>query len=81
MSSSKPYWDVDKLLIRTKDLIIVGAALWAIFVVGVKYYPLPGEVEAHAESLRDHEARIQKVENSYSMLLQIKKMLNESEVN
>lgn len=75
---NKPYWDVDRLLIRAKDLIIVGGALYAIFVVGVRYYPLPGEVEAHAETIKDHEARILKVENSYEMLVQIKSILNES---
>lgn len=78
--SQKPYWDVDRLLIRTKDLIIVGGALYAIFVVGVKYYPLPGEVEAHAETLQDHEARLIKVENSYEILVQIKNIMNQKEV-
>lgn len=71
----KDYWNLDRLLIRTKDFIIVGAALWAIFVVGVKYYPLPGEVMAQAETLKEHETRLQKVENSMRDIAEIKEIL------
>lgn len=75
MGTTKGYWNLDRVLMRLKDMIIICGAVYGIFVVGAKYYPLPGDVAAHASTLKDHEKRIQKVEDGFSNLKEIKELL------
>lgn len=75
MASKDNYWNTDRMLMRIKDILIIGSALYGIFIVGAKYYPLPGDVEALASISKDHEKRIEKVENAISDIREIKAVL------
>lgn len=73
--TNKNYWNLDRSLIRIKDILIVGCSLWAIFVVCARFYPLPSEVEALASQTSDHEKRIAKVEEVVVDIREIKAIL------
>ena len=47
---SKFSWD--QLLMRGKDLLLLGGVLWALLSVGAKVYNLPQTVEAQSSMIR-----------------------------
>lgn len=71
----KTYWNLDRVLIRVKDIFIVSIGVWGLLVGVSLYYPLPKEVEALAETTVDHEKRLSKLEAISSDIHEIKLLL------
>lgn len=59
----RDYSNVDRWLIRAKDIIIVIGAIATFLAFGIKLYALPTEVTAHAKELKAQDARITAVES------------------
>lgn len=78
---TKKEFNIDKYLLRAKDGLIIGGAIFSFLVFGVRLYQLPKTVEAQAAQISDHEKRIQKVEDSMENIAQIKDILTERVAN
>lgn len=50
MAEKKQYWNFDRLLMRTKDILLIGGLLYGAFAFSARYLHLPGDVEALASS-------------------------------
>lgn len=54
----------DKWFNRTKDILLIGGAIWAVFVFMNGYYDLPSATANNALAIKNVEAQVSGLENS-----------------
>lgn len=67
----KQKWDLQAV----KDVLIIVGSVGTFLLFGVRLVQLPKTVEAQAAQLTDHEKRLQKIEDNFSEVHEIKEIL------
>lgn len=63
--------DFDKWLMRSKDIIVIAAALTPVFVFGVRLYKVPDILEAQAATIESHEKRLDRLDTVTTYLSEL----------